>query len=68
MVTYLVANYAADGAPPITGTGGPSLVSRLEADCVREADGMWRFKSVRGTPLFIGDEPYTVSVLIDKQH
>jgi ketosteroid isomerase-like protein len=67
-VTYIVANYASDGSPPITGLTGPSLVSKVEAECIKDADGYWRFKTVRGTPLFIGGEPYTISVLIDKQH
>ena len=67
-VTFVVTNYASDGPPPITGLQGPSLVSRVDCDMVRNEEGDWRIKSLRGAPLFIGNEPYTVAVLVEGRH
>lgn len=63
----VVVNYGADGAPPITDLDGPSLVSQLDMKVERGADGAWRFASMRGDPLFIGKEPYTRQVLVEKR-
>ncbi|WP_066554678.1 nuclear transport factor 2 family protein [Croceicoccus bisphenolivorans] len=67
-VTFVVANYASDGPPPITGSKGPSLVSRVDCELHCKEPGLWQIKSLRGTPLFIGDEPYTVAVLVEGRH
>lgn len=67
-ITFVVANYASDGPPPIIDMTGPALVSKVTCECRRGDDGLWRFKSLRGDPLFIGREPYTVDVLLDGKH
>jgi hypothetical protein len=66
-VSFVVANYAADGAPPITEFVGPALVTQVNCACERGGDGYWRFKSLRGDPLFIGKEPYTRQELVEKK-
>ncbi|MXO60651.1 hypothetical protein GRI89_13990 [Altererythrobacter salegens] len=65
---FVVTNYASDGPPPITGLGGPSLVSRVECDLVRSSEGRWSIKTLSAEPLFIGNEPYTVAVLVEGRH
>src|SRR3974390_1882140 len=63
-VAFAVVNYASDGPPPIIGRSAPSLVTQVNCECVRGKDGYWRFKRMIAKPLFIGDEPYTVEVLV----
>jgi ketosteroid isomerase-like protein len=67
-VSFVVANYAADGTPPITDFVGPALVSQIHCICERGSDGYWRMQSLRGEPLFIGKEPYTRQELVEKKH
>jgi ketosteroid isomerase-like protein len=63
-VSYIVTNYGADGPAPVTDFDGPSLVSQIEARCIRNAEGVWRIAALRGDPMFIGKEPYTRQVLV----
>ncbi len=63
----IVVNYGADGAPPITDLDGPSLISQLDMKVERGSDGAWRFALMRGDPVFIGKEPYTRQVLVEKR-
>ncbi|WOX07027.1 nuclear transport factor 2 family protein [Microbulbifer pacificus] len=63
-VNFIIVNFAADGRPPIQGLTGPAVISRVEAVCLL-GDSGWQFESLSATPLFIGSEPYTRSVLAD---
>ena len=64
VVSFAIVNYASDGPPPIVGQSAPSLVTQVHCHCVRGSDSYWRFRRMIATPLFIGDEPYTVDVLV----
>jgi hypothetical protein len=52
--------YAADGAPVL-----PSLpaimIGDIVSECVRCADGCWRYRAHLLTPVFMGGEPPTVT-------
>jgi len=58
----VVTLHRASGRPPYR-THGPCLISDLTCDCVRGADGTWRFASHILAPLFVGDDvPLSLSV------
>jgi len=65
---FIVVNYAADGSAPITDLVGPSLVSTVSVICKRQLDRSWCFAKLAAVPQFVGSEPYTKSVLVDKDH
>ena len=55
--------YRADGHPPFHGARAPMLVADIGAECVREPDGRWLYRSHILNPLFVGsDIPYSLSV------
>jgi hypothetical protein len=63
-VNYVSVLYAADGPAPITNFVGPAVISDVACICERDAAGQWRFKSLRGRPAFIGNEPYSRGTLV----
>ncbi|HEY4040938.1 MAG TPA: nuclear transport factor 2 family protein [Rhodopila sp.] len=55
--------YYAQGHPPRHGIHPPMLVADVAAECVRDANQRWLFRSHVLTPLFIGNAiPISVSV------
>ena len=62
---FVLINYSGAGAPPIGGFEGPTMVSDVRMECRREGRE-WRIVSFRGTPIFVGDEPFTQKVLARK--
>lgn len=65
---YVVALYAGDGPEPIVDILGPSVVMDLKCTFERGQDGQWRFKTVHGTPLFIGSEPFVRASLTNSEN
>ena len=50
--------YAEDGVPPLAAEP-PNLIGAVRDECVRGADGRWRYASRTTTPLFKGSRPTT---------
>lgn len=62
-VDFVMVNYSGAGKPPVRDFTGPSMVSDVYWECVRETDGKWRLESFRGEPMFIGNEGFIGKVL-----
>ena len=56
---WIMSLYAADGEPPMP-SKPPIMIADIREECVREADGCWRYKSRRLIPAFTGDTPVTI--------
>lgn len=54
---FINLTYAGDGAPPIAGLLGPSVVSDCHLECVRSDEGKWLIKRFEGEAIFIGSDP-----------
>lgn len=50
--------YAADGAPPHTGTN-PAMIADMVDECVRGADGVWRYAKRDFRPLWMSGAELT---------
>ena len=62
-VSFVIANFASDGLPPIQGLGGPAVILQVKARCERDTSGYWHIKRLQADPMFIGNEPYSSSQL-----
>jgi hypothetical protein len=55
--------YRANGRAPITQARPPCLIADVIADCVRDPEGAWRYRSHVLTPTFVGsDIPLSISI------
>ncbi len=52
--------YASDGPPPHAGTG-PAMVADMIDDCVKGADGVWRYARRDFVPLWTSGAELTVA-------
>jgi hypothetical protein len=57
--TWVLCLYAADGEAPLP-SRPPIMIADVHEQCVREADGFWRYKHRRMKAVFVGDTPVTV--------
>jgi hypothetical protein len=63
-VFFTNVSYAGEGKPPVRMTITPAMITTCRMDFRLEADGRWRITSFTGTPVFIGDDPFTRSQLL----
>ena len=52
--------YGTDGTPPHEGTGAAMIADMLD-DCVKGADGVWRYAKRSFVPLYMGEGELTVA-------
>ena len=52
--------YGTDGKPPHQGTGA-AMIADINDDCVRGADGVWRYARRNFTPLYVSGAELTVA-------
>ncbi len=62
--TGTISFHHAEGRPPVMETQPCILIADLHNECVRNADGLWRFKSHILQPVFVGDD-VPLSLAID---
>src|SRR5262245_41209604 len=55
-VVGLLSFHQADGRPPVLEPTPAILVADLVNECVRDGDGVWRFRSHEIRPVFMGDD------------
>lgn len=63
-VFFTNVSYAGEGHPPVRATITPAMITRCRMDFRLEADGQWRITAFTGTPLFVGDDPFTRAQLL----
>jgi hypothetical protein len=63
-VFFTNVSYAGEGHPPVRMTITPAMITRCHMDFRLEDDGVWRIAAFIGTPLFIGDDPFTRAQLL----
>jgi hypothetical protein len=51
--------FAADGAPVLESRPA-IMIADIVGDCVRNADGAWRYRTHRLRPIFMGGEAPTI--------
>ncbi len=65
-IDFILVNYSAEGAPPVRGVIGPSII----ADCAMQLlpdhhCRSWRIGTFASTPVFIGDDPFLNAAVLD---
>lgn len=63
-VYFTNVNYAGEGHAPVRGTISPAMITTCKMAFRREADGSWLITSFSGSPLFVGDDPFTKGQLL----
>ena len=63
-VHFINVSYAGEGHPPVRMTITPAMITRCRMDFRLEGDGNWRITSFIGTPLLVGDDPFTKAQLL----
>ncbi|HET8882591.1 MAG TPA: nuclear transport factor 2 family protein [Solimonas sp.] len=63
-VFFTNVSYAGEGKPPVRATITPAMITTCRMDFRLEADGQWRIASFTGTPVFVGDDPFTRAQLL----
>ena len=63
-VFFTNVSYAGEGHPPVRATITPAMITRCRMDFRLEGDGQWRITAFTGTPLFVGDDPFTRAQLL----
>lgn len=61
---FLIANYSANGRPPVSCGTAPTVISDCRLRCRRDADARWRILEFTGSPVFMGDDPVQNKLLI----
>lgn len=62
---FINLTYAGDGAPPVLGLLGPSVVSDCRIACRRGPAGSWLIERFDGEAIFIGSDP-VMNKMLDK--
>jgi hypothetical protein len=60
-------NYSGAGIPPVTGLVGPTMFSDCQMKFRRHANGQWLITLFRGTPIFIGSDPFLNKIALKSQ-
>lgn len=63
-VFFTNVSYAGEGHPPVRTTITPAMITICRMDFRLEADGLWRISAFTGTPVFVGDDPFTRAQLL----
>jgi SnoaL-like domain len=63
-LNFISAHYSAGGKPPIPNLKGPTTVADCHIVCRREADGNWRIVEFKGTPIFLGGDPFLNKMMV----
>jgi len=63
-VFFTNVSYAGEGQPPVRTTITPAMITTCRMDFRLEADGEWRICAFVGTPVFVGDDPFTRQQLL----
>ena len=63
-VNFILVLYATDGTGPAIDYEGPDVVMDADWLLQRDISGHWRFKELKGSPAFIGTEPYSRGQLL----
>ena len=58
--TCIMILYGTDGTPPHRGTGA-GMIADMVDDCVKGADGVWRYARRSFVPLYMGEAELTVA-------
>ena len=62
-IYFTNVNYAGEGASPVQGLKGPSMVADCKMTCKRLADGEWRFSEFAPSSALVGEDDFMKKLL-----